>query len=157
MNFIKEKSDIFEVFKDLCQRIQREKKSEITRIRSDHRKEFENNKFADFCSSEGIGHELSSPITPQQNGVVEHKNRTLQESPIVMLHAKHLPYHLWAEAMNIACYIHNRVTLRTGTSATLYELWKGMKPTIKYFHVFGSKCYIRADREQIRKMIPRVM
>ncbi|XP_050895145.1 uncharacterized protein LOC127101741 [Lathyrus oleraceus] len=95
----------------------------------------------------GIGHEFSSPITPQQNGVVECKNRTLKELARVMLHAKNLPYHFWAEPMKIACYIHNRVTLRVGTSSTLYELWKGRKPNVKYFHVFGSKCYILADRE----------
>jgi len=82
---------------------------------------------------------LINPITPRKNGVVERKNRTLQESARVMLHAKHLPYHFWAEAMNTACHIHNRVTLRAGTTTTLYELWKGRKPTIKYFHVFGSK------------------
>ena len=72
-----------------------------------------------------------------------------------MIHAKKLPYHFWAEAMNTACYIHNRVTIRSGTSVTLYELWKGRKPTVKYFHVFGSKCYILADREQRRKMDPK--
>ncbi|MCI17896.1 gag-pol polyprotein, partial [Trifolium medium] len=72
-----------------------------------------------------------------------------------MLHAKNLPHHFWAEAMNTACHIHNRVTLRTGTSSTLYELWKGRKPTVKYFHVFDSKCYILADREQRRKMDPK--
>ncbi|MCI39504.1 gag-pol polyprotein, partial [Trifolium medium] len=49
----------------------------------------------------------------------------------------------------------NRVTLRSGTSSTLYELWKGRKPTIKYFHVFGSKCYILADREHRKKMDPK--
>ena len=57
--------------------------------------------------------------------------------------------------MNTACYIHNRVTLRKGTSASLYEIWKGRKPTVKYFHVFGSKCYILDDREQRRKMDPK--
>lgn len=72
-----------------------------------------------------------------------------------MLHAKNLPYHFWAEAMKIACYFHNRVTLRADTSSTLYELWKGRKPTVKYFHVLGSKCYILADREQRRKMDPK--
>jgi len=41
-------------------------------------KEFENAKFFYFCSLEGIGREFSSPIIPHQNGVVEHKNRTLQ-------------------------------------------------------------------------------
>ena len=57
--------------------------------------------------------------------------------------------------MNTACHVHNRVTLRKGTTTTLYELWKGRKPTVKYFHVFGSKCYILADREQRRKMDPK--
>jgi len=82
---------------------------------------------------------MSYHLTPQQNRVVEHKNRTFQESARVMLHAKKLPYHFWDEAMNTACYIHNHVTLRFGTSSTLYELWKERKPIVKYFHVFGSK------------------
>src|ERR1043165_2046615 len=64
INFIKEKSDVFDVFKELCKRLQREKESCIVRIRSDHGKEFENSKFDEFCSSEGINHEFSSPITP---------------------------------------------------------------------------------------------
>lgn len=72
-----------------------------------------------------------------------------------MLHAKKLPYHFWAKAINTACYIHNCVTLIYDTSSTLYELWKGRKSTVKYFHVFGSKCYILADREQRRRMDPK--
>ena len=86
---------------------------------------------------------------------MERKNRTLQESSRVIVHENKLPYHFWAEAMNTACAIHNRVSLRTETSNTLYELWKGRKPTVKYFHVLGSKCYILADREQHRKMDPK--
>ena len=157
VNFIREKSDTFDVFKELCTQLQREKGCGIVRIRSDHGTEFENSRFSEFCAEEGIKHEFSSPITPQQNGVVERKNRTLQESARVMLHAKHLPYRFWAEAMNTACHIHNRVTLRTGTTTTLYELWKGRKPTVKYFHVFGSKCYILSDRDYRRKMDPNLM
>ncbi|PNX60842.1 retrotransposon-related protein [Trifolium pratense] len=72
-----------------------------------------------------------------------------------MLHAKNLPHRFWAEAMSTAYYIHNRVTLRKGTSTTLYELWKGRKPTVKHFHVFGSKCYILVDREPRRKLDPK--
>lgn len=72
-----------------------------------------------------------------------------------MLHAKKLLYHFWAEAMNTSYYILNKVIIRFGTSATLYELWKGTKPTVKYFHVCGSKCYILEDREHRRKMDPK--
>jgi len=152
VNFIREKSNTFDVFKELCTQLQREKGYAIVRIRSDHGTEFETAKFDEYCSDEGIKHEFSSPITPQQNGVVERKNMTLQEFAKVMLHAKHLPYRFWAEAMNTTCHIHNRVTLRSGTTTTLYEFWKGRKPTVKYFHVFGSKCYILSDRDYRRKM-----
>src|ERR1044072_6812268 len=71
INFIREKSDTFDVFKDLCLKVQKEKGYGIIKIRSDHGKEFENGMFIDFCSNEGISHQLSAPITPQQNGVVE--------------------------------------------------------------------------------------
>ncbi|KAK2373607.1 putative mitochondrial protein [Trifolium repens] len=155
VNFIREKSDAFDVFKELCIQIQREKGSNVVRIRSDHGREFENSKFDDFCAAEGIKHEYSSPITPQLNGIVERKNRTIQESARVMLHAKNVPYHFWAEAMNTACYVHNRVTLRKGTTSTLYELWKDRKPTVKHFHIFGSECFILADREPRRKLDPK--
>ena len=70
VNFIREKSDAFDVFKELCTQIQREKGSNVVRIRSDHGREFEKSKFNEFCSTEGIKHEYSSHITPQQNGVV---------------------------------------------------------------------------------------
>ena len=136
IRFIREKSETFEVFKDLCQKHQREKENHVIRIRSDHGKEFENNKFAEFCSSKRISHEFSSPVTPQQNGIVECKNRTLQEYSRAMILTKKLPYHFWAEAMNTACYIHNRVTLRKGTSATLYEIWRGKKTNCKILSCF---------------------
>jgi transposase InsO family protein len=73
VSFIREKSDAFEAFKELCLQIQREKASNVVRIRTDHGKEFENSRFNDFCATEGIKHEYSSAITPQQNGIVERK------------------------------------------------------------------------------------
>ena len=67
VNFIIEKSDTFDVFKDLCKQLQREKDSSIVRIRSDHGTKFENTKFNEYCAGEGIKHEFSYPITPQRN------------------------------------------------------------------------------------------
>jgi len=119
VNFNRDKSNTFNMSKELCTQLQREKGCGIVRIRSDHGAEFENAKFDECCSDEGIKNEFSSPITPQQNGVVERKNRTLQESVRIMLHAKHLPYRFCVEAINTSCHIHNRVTLRTGTTTTL--------------------------------------
>lgn len=65
-----------------------------------------------------------------------------------MLHAKNLPYYIWAKTMNTACGVHNCVTIRYG----IYELWKGRKPNVKYFYVFGGKCYILADSEKRKHM-----
>ncbi|KAA0058241.1 gag-pol polyprotein [Cucumis melo var. makuwa] len=69
----------------------------------------------------------------------------------VMIHAEHLPLNFWAEAVNTVCHIHDRITTRSGTAVTLYELWNGRKPNVKYFHVFGSTCYILANRDYHRK------
>ena len=81
-------------------------------------------------------HEFSAPKTPEQNGVVERKNRTLQEMARVMLNSKKLTKKLWAEVINTACYTINCVFLRPGTNKTPYEIWKGRKPNVNYFHVF---------------------
>jgi hypothetical protein len=69
----------------------------------------------------------------------------------VMIHSKNLAQHLWGEAVNTACHIINRVYLRPETNKTPYEIWRGKKPTVKYFKTFGSKCYILRDRENLGK------
>ncbi|KAK0594046.1 hypothetical protein LWI29_032026 [Acer saccharum] len=91
-------------------------------------------KFKMLC----ISHEFSAPRTPQQNGVVERKNRVLQEMARVMLLSNNVPRNLWAEAINTACYIGNRVFLRPGTRNTSYELWKGKRPNVSYFHTLEA-------------------
>ena len=49
------------------------------------------------------------------------------------------------------CHTVNRVHFRPGTKKTLYELWKGRKPNVKYFRIFGSTCFILKDRENVGK------
>lgn len=75
----------------LCLQLQCEQSKGVICIRSDHEREFDNSAFNDFYESEGAFHEFSAPLTPQQNGVVECKNCTLQEMVCVMLHAKAFP------------------------------------------------------------------
>ncbi|RVW69235.1 Retrovirus-related Pol polyprotein from transposon TNT 1-94 [Vitis vinifera] len=99
----------------------------------------------------GIKHEFSAPRTPQQNGVVERKNRVLQEMARTMLNQYELPTHFWAEAINTAYYTSNRTHMRPRTRKTCYELWKGKKPSVKYFRVFGSRCYVLKDHENLGK------
>ena len=77
VEFLREKSEACDKMERLCKRLQNEKGVLIVKIRSDHGKEFENAKFEAFCSEHGIKKEFLAPKTPQQNGVVERKNRVI--------------------------------------------------------------------------------
>lgn len=68
-----------------------------------------------------------------------------------MMHAKSIPLYFWAEALNTARPIHNQISLWPGHSKTNYEIWKGWKPNVKYFHIFESQCRILGDKENHRK------
>ncbi|CAM8997413.1 unnamed protein product [Rhodiola kirilowii] len=156
--FLRDKTEAAQQFIELATLIQRERDDrgeKLVSIRSDNGTEFKNATMRNYCMEHGIAHQFASAITPQQNGVVERKNRTIQEMARVMIHAKNIPLKFWSEAMNTACHILNRVSIRTGTEKTCYELWKGKKPTVKYFHIFGSECYILNDREYRQKLDPK--
>lgn len=80
VDIIQEKPVTFDVFKMLCEKIKNEQDCNIVRTRSDHEKEFENStSFEKYCNLHGISHKFSYIITPQQNGVVERKNKSLYE------------------------------------------------------------------------------
>ncbi|TYK31628.1 gag-pol polyprotein [Cucumis melo var. makuwa] len=115
-------------------------------IRSDHGHEFENTTFDNFRVNEGIFHEFSALLIPQQNEVVECKNRTLQEMASVMLHAKSIPSYFLVKASNIACHIHNCISLHPGMSLTNYQLWKGRKPNIRWRDFLGYSTNSKAFR-----------
>jgi hypothetical protein len=115
----------------------------IKKIRSNNGTEFKNSQIEGFLEEEGIKHEFSSPYTPQQNSVVERKNRTLLDMTRTMLDEYKTSDLFWAEAINTACYSINWVYLHRILKKTSYELLtSGKKPNISYFRVFGSKCFI---------------
>ena len=74
-----------------------------------------------------------------------------------MLHNKDVARNLWGKAINTACHTVNRVYFRLGTKKTPYELWKGRKPNVKYFRIFGSTCFILKDREKWENLTLEVM
>ena len=69
----------------------------------------------------------------------------------VMLFNKGIPQKFWGEAVNTSCHSGNRIFFRMGTKKTSYEIWNEKKPKMKYFWVFGSKCFILNDRESLGK------
>ncbi|GJV82359.1 retrovirus-related pol polyprotein from transposon TNT 1-94 [Tanacetum coccineum] len=100
----------------------------------------------------GISHQASSVRTPQQNGVVEWRNRTLVEAARTMLIFSGAPLFLWAEAIATACYTQNRSIIHRRFNKTPYELINSRKPDISFLHVFGALYYPKNDREDIGKL-----
>ncbi|KAL5569300.1 hypothetical protein UlMin_025875 [Ulmus minor] len=149
--FLTHKNEALQSFSNLCKRIQNEKGVSIISIRSDHGKEFENKEFEKFCLENGFDHNFSAPRTPQQNGVVERKNRSIQEMARTLLNENNLPKYFWGEAVHASCYVLNRVSIRPILKKTPYELWKGKKPNISYFKVFGCKCFILNQKDDLGK------
>nr|GFC82285.1 ribonuclease H-like domain-containing protein [Tanacetum cinerariifolium] len=93
----------------------------------------------DFCSQKGIKREFSNARTLQQNGVVERRNRTLIEAARTMLADAKLPVTFWAEAVNTACYVQNKVLVNKSQNKTPYELFNGRAHAIGFLKPFGPQ------------------
>ncbi|GJY34241.1 retrovirus-related pol polyprotein from transposon TNT 1-94 [Tanacetum coccineum] len=116
------------------------------------RHEFLNKTLQAYFAKEGIRHETSTAQTPEQNGVVERRNRTLVEAARTMLSAAKVPLFFWAEAIATACFTQNRSLVIPRHEKTPYHIINARKPSVKFFHIFGSLCYIVRDGENLDKM-----
>ncbi|GKA72148.1 putative ribonuclease H-like domain-containing protein, partial [Tanacetum coccineum] len=112
-------------------------KASLDLARCDHETEFKNQLMNEFCTKKGIKREYSIARTPQQNGVAERKNRTLIEAARTMLADLLLPIQFWAEAVNTACYVLNRVLVTKPQMKTPYEFLMGKPPNISFMKPFG--------------------
>jgi transposase InsO family protein len=155
--FLQEKPQTQETLKRFLRRAQNEFRLRIKKIRSDNGMEFKNSQIEGFLEEEGIKLEFSSPYTPQQNGVVERKNRTILDMARTMLDEYKTPDRFWAEAINIACYSINRLYLHRILKKTTYELLTSKKPNVSYFRVFGSNCFILIKRGRNSKFAPKAV
>jgi hypothetical protein len=107
--------------------------------------------FKEFYDEHGIKREYTIPRTPQQNGVVERQNRTVQQMARSMMNEKNIGQTYWVEAIHKAVHVLNKSHLRPQSDKTPYELWYGRHASIKHFKVFGSKCYINNNDENLGK------
>nr|GFC13577.1 hypothetical protein [Tanacetum cinerariifolium] len=126
-HFLRSKDETPEVLIDFLRLVQRVLQAQVKVVRTDKGMEFLNQTLYAYFAAEEIQHQTSVARTPEQNGIVERRNRTLVEAARTMLiiprHEK-TPYHI----------INNR------------------KPSVKFFHIFGSICYIVRDGENLDKM-----
>ncbi|WVZ52103.1 hypothetical protein U9M48_003193 [Paspalum notatum var. saurae] len=151
------KDETFGFVRDLVLRLRNESHKAMRAIRSDNGGEFRNSCFENFCRDLGLEHQFSSPYTPPQNDVVERKNRTLVEMARTMLDEHRTPRRFWAEAVNTACYIANRLFLRAFLGKTSYELRFGRQPSVKHLRAFGCRCFVLKKAGHLDKFESRCL
>ncbi|WVZ53171.1 hypothetical protein U9M48_004152 [Paspalum notatum var. saurae] len=146
--FMEFKDEAFGFVRDLVLRLRNESHKAMRAIRSDNGGEFKNSR---------LEHQFFSPYTPPQNGVVERKNRTLVEMVRTMLDEHRTPRRFWAEVVNTAYYIANRIFLRAFLGKTSYELRFGRQPSVKHLRAFGCRCFVLKKAGHLDKFESRCL
>ncbi|GJW78775.1 putative ribonuclease H-like domain-containing protein [Tanacetum coccineum] len=150
--FLATKDETSGILKTFITGIENQINHKVKIIRCDNGTEFKNNDMNQFCGMKGIKREFSVARTPQQNGVAERKNRTLIEAARTMLADSLLPTTFWAEAVNTACYVQNRVLVTKPHNKTPYELLHGRPPSISFMRPFGCPVNILNTLDPLGKL-----
>ncbi|CAA0841985.1 Uncharacterized mitochondrial protein AtMg00820, partial [Striga hermonthica] len=153
---IKHKDEALEKFIILKNEAETQTGKKLKRLRSDRGGEYESNPFGEYCRNFGIIHEETPPYSPQSNGVAEQKNRTFKDMINSFLLNSGLPKYMWGEALNTACHILNRVPLKHN-EITPFESWKGRKPSLKYFRVWGCLAKVLVPEHKRKKLGPKTI
>ncbi|GJT87114.1 ribonuclease H-like domain-containing protein [Tanacetum coccineum] len=140
--FLATKDETPEILKNFITGIENQTYHKVKTIRCDNGTEFKNRIMNEFCEMKGIRREFSVARTPQQNGIAKRKNRTLIEAARTILVDSKLPTTFWAEAVNTACYVQNRVLVIKPHNKTLYEVFLGRKPALSFMRPFGCPVII---------------
>nr|GEV16632.1 putative ribonuclease H-like domain-containing protein [Tanacetum cinerariifolium] len=137
--FLATKDETSPILKTFITGLENQLSLKVKVIRSDNGTEFKNNDLNQFCGIKGIKREFSVPRTPQQNGIVKRKNRTLIEATRTMMADSLLPILFWVEAVNTACYVQNRVLVTKPHNKTPYELLHGRNQNYDGDAAFNGK------------------
>ena len=152
---LKNKSEVFKKFLGWKSMVEKSSGEKIKTLRSDNGGEYTSKEFEDYLKKNGIRHERTVPKTPEQNGVAKRMNRILVETVRAMLSDSKLPKKFWAEALSTASYVRNRSPTTAVKAMTPYEVWKGYKPNVNHFRIFGCSAYSHIPKDERSKMDPK--
>nr|GEZ89295.1 retrovirus-related Pol polyprotein from transposon TNT 1-94 [Tanacetum cinerariifolium] len=155
VKFLRSKDENPDFIIKFLKMIQVRLKVSIRRIRTDNGTEFVNQTLREYYEEVCISHETSVARSPQQNGVIERRNRTLIKAAHTMLIYAQAPLFLWAEAVATACYTQNRSIIRLFHGKTPYELLHNKLPDLSFLYVFGALWYPTNDSENLGKLQPK--
>ena len=150
--FLKYKNDIFQIFKEFERAINNKFEKPIKILRIDNGREYICKNLIQYTKNYGIKLERAAPYTPQQNGISERANRTVMEAARTLMISSGIPSFLWAEAVNTAVYIQNRLINKRSPDITPFQSWTGKKPDFNNFKIFGCQAYKHIP-DQFRKKL----
>lgn len=125
--------------------------------RLDNGVEYACNDFNGFCRKGGIKRELTKLYNPQQNGVIEGKNRSIIGLVKAMIHDHGLYMFLWVEACDTTIHIQNKSHHRVLEDETPEEAFTDAKPEVSHFHIFGCLVYTHVPIDKMTKLEPSCM
>jgi hypothetical protein len=135
---LKHKSESLDAFKRFLEMFKGKFNRAIKTFRSDNGGEYVGNEFQAYLSLNGIEHETTIPYSPQQNGIAERLNRTIDTKVMTMKHASNAPNKMWGELVKTANFLRNRTPYSKIDGRTPFELWNGKLPNVSIFRVFGA-------------------
>ena len=142
---------MFSKFKESKALVENLFEEKIKTLRSDNGGEFTSDAFKTFCIEVGIKREMCTPYNPQQNVMVERKNRTIMEALKAMIDDQDLQLHLWAEAARTTVYVQNRTPHHVLGNKTPKEMFTGEKPEIAQLRIFGYPVYVHVPKDKRMK------
>ena len=137
--FLKLKFEVFDLFKVFRALVENQSEKKLKILIYDNGGEYVKSEFIHYCKDASIQMQHYIPYTPQQNGVVERKNRSLKEMETCIMESNTLPPKFWAEDINCASCIQNRVPHKKLDGITPFEALSGHKPDVTPFQVFWLK------------------
>jgi transposase InsO family protein len=151
---LKTKDKVFIKFQEFKAKIENLMNKKIKMLRTDNGGEYTSKEFVPFCKSTGIRRELTVPHNPQQNSVVERKNKSIEETVKSLLNDQGLSMFLWGEATMTEIYVHNKIPHRILKDMTPEEAFSGKKPNVENLRIFGCPVYSHIPKEKRNKLEP---
>lgn len=108
--------------------------------------------FREICEQAGIRRQFTAPFSPQQNGVVERRNKTVMEKSRTMIKSMKVPRRFWGEAVRHSVYLLNKLPTRSMGYRTPFEAWCGKRPQLGHVRVFGCKANVRPATPHLKKL-----
>lgn len=149
--FVRSKDQVAEKYQEFATLVKNKFDRAMKILRSDNGLEYVNATVKDYLAAEGIEMTNSAPYTPEQNGKSERANRTIVEAARRMLKATNLPIFLWAETVNTAVYLQNRIVSRSHPEKTPFEFWNDERPRVQHLRVFGCSAFVHVLKQFRRK------